>query len=299
MVDLDSNPTKLIEIVEVGKQLLITRGVADHVLDRQRRRQVLRDPPRDLRHHLGGDARRPEPAARAQHHEPRHPPVRGHLGDHLQRDRDPAADPDRAARRALPADRRQRAAAAQPADLRARRDHRPVHRDQADRPARSTTSSGRDGPRLGRDRKRQHCRGAANRSRAPQGLPRHGGRRRQDLPDAPRGPGRGRERTRRGDRLPRAARPGRDHGAGRRARGGPPPAGPLPRLGARGDGPARSASPQARARTDRRSWRTPTRPGSSTRSATRTSTTYWRRASTCSRRSTCSTWRASTTRWPS
>ena len=26
MVDLDSNPTRLIEIVEVGKQLLITRG---------------------------------------------------------------------------------------------------------------------------------------------------------------------------------------------------------------------------------------------------------------------------------
>ena len=26
MVDLDSNPTKLIEIVEIGKQLLITRG---------------------------------------------------------------------------------------------------------------------------------------------------------------------------------------------------------------------------------------------------------------------------------
>ena len=26
MVDLDSNPTKLIEIVEVGKQLLMTRG---------------------------------------------------------------------------------------------------------------------------------------------------------------------------------------------------------------------------------------------------------------------------------
>jgi K+-transporting ATPase ATPase B chain len=26
MVDLDSNPTKLIEVVEVGKQLLITRG---------------------------------------------------------------------------------------------------------------------------------------------------------------------------------------------------------------------------------------------------------------------------------
>ena len=26
MVDLDSNPTKLIEIVEIGKQMLITRG---------------------------------------------------------------------------------------------------------------------------------------------------------------------------------------------------------------------------------------------------------------------------------
>ena len=28
MVDLDSNPTKLIEVVETGKQLLMTRGVA-------------------------------------------------------------------------------------------------------------------------------------------------------------------------------------------------------------------------------------------------------------------------------
>ena len=26
MVDLDSNPTKLLEIVEIGKQLLMTRG---------------------------------------------------------------------------------------------------------------------------------------------------------------------------------------------------------------------------------------------------------------------------------
>ena len=26
MVDLDSNPTKLIEVVEIGKQLLMTRG---------------------------------------------------------------------------------------------------------------------------------------------------------------------------------------------------------------------------------------------------------------------------------
>ena len=47
---------------------------ADHLLDRQRRRQVLRDPPRDLRRHLRHDQGRPGPLARAQHHEPRHPP---------------------------------------------------------------------------------------------------------------------------------------------------------------------------------------------------------------------------------
>ena len=35
MVDLDSNPTKLIEIVEIGKQLLITRGRIDHLLGGQ------------------------------------------------------------------------------------------------------------------------------------------------------------------------------------------------------------------------------------------------------------------------
>ena len=49
MVDLDSNPTKLMDIVEIGKQLLITRGVAHDVLDRERRGEVLRDHPGDVR----------------------------------------------------------------------------------------------------------------------------------------------------------------------------------------------------------------------------------------------------------
>ena len=94
MVDLDSNPTKLIEIVEVGKQLLITRGALDDLLDRQRRRQVLRDPAGDLRRHLCGRQRgRQGPAARAQHHGPRHAALGDPLRDHLQRARDPAADP--------------------------------------------------------------------------------------------------------------------------------------------------------------------------------------------------------------
>ena len=114
MVDLDSNPTKLIEIVEVGKQLLITRGALDDVLDRQRRRQVLRDPARRVHLHLCRESGAERAAARAQHHGPRHAPLGDRLGDHLQRDRDPAADPAVAAGGALPADRRERAAASQP-----------------------------------------------------------------------------------------------------------------------------------------------------------------------------------------
>jgi len=35
MIDLESNPTKLIEIVEIGKQLLMTRG-SHHILHRKR-----------------------------------------------------------------------------------------------------------------------------------------------------------------------------------------------------------------------------------------------------------------------
>ena len=52
MVDLDSNPTKLIEIVEIGKQLLDDARRAHHVQHRQRRRQVLRDRARDVRRDL-------------------------------------------------------------------------------------------------------------------------------------------------------------------------------------------------------------------------------------------------------
>ncbi|WP_000324029.1 HAD-IC family P-type ATPase, partial [Leptospira interrogans] len=33
MIDLDSNPSKLIEIVEIGKQLLMTRGALRHTGD--------------------------------------------------------------------------------------------------------------------------------------------------------------------------------------------------------------------------------------------------------------------------
>ena len=49
MVDLDSNPTKLIEVVEIGKQLLDDARRADDVQHRQRRRQVFRHHPGDVR----------------------------------------------------------------------------------------------------------------------------------------------------------------------------------------------------------------------------------------------------------
>ena len=49
MVDLDSDPTKLIEVVEIGKQLLMTRGALTTFSHRQRPGQVLRHRPGAVR----------------------------------------------------------------------------------------------------------------------------------------------------------------------------------------------------------------------------------------------------------
>jgi len=54
MVDLDSNPTKLIEIVEIGKQLLMTRGALTHVFHCQRCRQIFRDYSGHVRRNVSG-----------------------------------------------------------------------------------------------------------------------------------------------------------------------------------------------------------------------------------------------------
>ena len=69
MVDLDSNPTKLIEIVEVGKQLLITRGALTTFSIANDVAKYFAILPGDLRRHLRRDGARP--ARRAQHHGPR------------------------------------------------------------------------------------------------------------------------------------------------------------------------------------------------------------------------------------
>ena len=126
MVDLDSNPTKLIEIVEIGKQLLMTRGslttfslandVAKYfaiipaafastypVLDKL---NIMRSGDAGQRDPVGGDLQR------ADHRRP---------------------DSAGAARREVSPGRRGAAAARQPADLRPRRPDRAVHRHQADR----------------------------------------------------------------------------------------------------------------------------------------------------------------------
>ena len=136
MVDLDSNPTKLIEIVEVGKQLLITRGslttfsIANDVA---KYFAIL-------------------PAMFAYTYAA-HPGEKGPLNAlnimHLGTPQSaiisaiifnalviPALVPLALARRQVPRDRGDRAPAAQPADLRPRRRDPAVHRDQADRPAR-------------------------------------------------------------------------------------------------------------------------------------------------------------------
>ena len=60
---------------------------ADDVLDRERRRQVLRDPAGDVRVHLRDEAGRARSAELAQHHAPGRPAERDRLGDHLQRAR--------------------------------------------------------------------------------------------------------------------------------------------------------------------------------------------------------------------
>ena len=126
MVDLDSNPTKLIEVVEIGKQLLITRGalttfsVANDVakyfaiipamfagaFPQLNVLNIMAPEDAGVRDSVGGDLQR------ADHHR---------------------ACSAGSARRALSSARRFGAAALEPARLRRRRHHRAVHRNQAHR----------------------------------------------------------------------------------------------------------------------------------------------------------------------
>ena len=126
MVDLDSNPTKLIDVVEIGKQLLITRGsLTTFSIANDVAKYFAIIPALFV-------ATYPQLNA-AEHHEAAQPAERRALGRHLQRARDRGADPAGAPRRQVPRRRLGRHPAAERVHLRRRRDHRPVHLHQAHR----------------------------------------------------------------------------------------------------------------------------------------------------------------------
>ena len=128
MVDLDSNPTKLMDIVEIGKQLLITRGaLTTFSIANDVAKYFAIIPAMFVATYPALDRLNVMHLTLAG--------VRDLVGGHLQRADHRAAGAARAAGRPLPAARRRRPVAPQPADLRPGRTDRPVHRDQADRHA--------------------------------------------------------------------------------------------------------------------------------------------------------------------
>ena len=94
MVDLDSNPTKLIEIVEIGKQLLMTRGALTTF-------SIANDVGQVLRHHPGDVFGRFPGAECAEYHAPAFAAVRDSVGRHLQRRHHRGAHPAGPARREI------------------------------------------------------------------------------------------------------------------------------------------------------------------------------------------------------
>ena len=128
MVDLDSNPTKLIEVVAIGKQLLMTRGslttfsIANDVAKYFAIIPAMFAGTFPVLNALNiMHLRTPQSAILSA--------VIFNARDHHR------ADSAGAARGEVPSDERGGAAAAQPVDLRRGRNHCPVHRDQADRHA--------------------------------------------------------------------------------------------------------------------------------------------------------------------
>ena len=126
MVDLDSNPTKLIEVVEIGKQLLITRGaLTTFSIANDVAKYFAIIPAMFL-----GDV--PD-ARRAEHHGIEHAAVSHPVGGDLQRVDHRRAGAVGAAGHQVPARGGRGAAQEESPDLRRwRRDH-PLHRDQGDR----------------------------------------------------------------------------------------------------------------------------------------------------------------------
>ena len=122
MVDLDNDPTKLIEIVEIGKQLLMTRGtLTTFSIANDVAKYFAIVPALFIAAIPSLEVTEPDAPAFARKRDP--------LGGNLQCDYHPAADPAGPARRAVQTDRRIGAAAAQPVHLRPGRRARPVRRN--------------------------------------------------------------------------------------------------------------------------------------------------------------------------
>ncbi len=135
MVDLDSNPTKLLEVVEVGKQLLMTRGTLTTFSIANDVAKYFAILPALFVGVYPGDCPAQRDAARFS-------VLGGALRGHLQRADHRRPHPARAPRRALPAAGRGGAAPAQPAHLRRGRSHRSLRRHQAGRPGGRRARSG-------------------------------------------------------------------------------------------------------------------------------------------------------------
>ena len=105
MVDLDSDPTKLIEIVEIGKQLLITRGALTTFSIANDIAKYFAIIPAMFAARLPGPGR-------AQRHAAGQPGVGDPVRGHLQRAGHRRADPAGPARRAVPAEQRRRSCCA-------------------------------------------------------------------------------------------------------------------------------------------------------------------------------------------
>ena len=126
MVDLDSNPTKLIEIVGIGKQLLMTRGsLTTFSIANDVAKYFAILPALFI-------ATYPELSALNIMHLSS-PKIGDPVGDHLQRADHYRAHPAGAEGRRIQAGRRRGAASPQPPRLWRRRPHRALHRHQGDR----------------------------------------------------------------------------------------------------------------------------------------------------------------------
>ncbi len=125
MIDLDSNPTKLIEIVEIGKQLLMTRGALTTF-------SIANDVSKYFAIIPAAFASTYPALQRAELHATGNPAERRSFSSDFQRIDHHRSDPSGFARRALPPGRRGAALARQPVDLRRGRADCAFHRHQAD-----------------------------------------------------------------------------------------------------------------------------------------------------------------------